>query len=533
MYYYFTDEIVWELQAKPTTRAEDILARCPATGTTTGSSSQRRPGARPRRSRGGINELELAIDAMDAVFNDRDEVLAGQRAEPRRRRARPRRGRGGRGARPLRRRLDRRPCRGRRCPATCAASWRCWPSTRCWRREAAWSGDRDDAVLALAANPLVRLRRQGRAAVRRARRRPPRPPAGAAGRVMPVVGVDGGNTKTLAVVARRRGPARLRPGPGRPERPLQRAQPRGRRGGGLPRRGRGAGHRRRRARGAERRRAEHGRAPTGRRTSSCTARRRCAALPGRAGDDRERRDRSDPLLGREGPAAALMCGTGAAIGARGAEGQVFSLGFTPRSGSAPRPGPRGARRRCRRPTWADGAADELTARLLAAIGVGERAGHRARVQPTRRPDATSRRWRRTSWRPPTTATRSRSRSSSSSAAAWAAGRATPRGRWASGAFRLLLGGGLLRQPGSRAAPARRAGGAPRRGCGAARGGARARRLLLGFDAGGAWRSTRWPPGAASERAHLLTAAGSSAVAVAPRRRTSTRAATGSTSGAEP
>jgi len=28
----------------------------------------------PQRSRGGINELELAIDVMDAVFNDRREV---------------------------------------------------------------------------------------------------------------------------------------------------------------------------------------------------------------------------------------------------------------------------------------------------------------------------------------------------------------------------------------------------------------------------------------------------------------------------
>lgn len=29
----------------------------------------------PSRSRGGIHELELAIDCMDAVFNDRDEVM--------------------------------------------------------------------------------------------------------------------------------------------------------------------------------------------------------------------------------------------------------------------------------------------------------------------------------------------------------------------------------------------------------------------------------------------------------------------------
>jgi 6-phospho-beta-glucosidase len=29
----------------------------------------------PARSRGGIQELELAIDVMDAIFNDKDEVL--------------------------------------------------------------------------------------------------------------------------------------------------------------------------------------------------------------------------------------------------------------------------------------------------------------------------------------------------------------------------------------------------------------------------------------------------------------------------
>ena len=102
-----------------------------------------------------------------------------------------------------------------------------------------------------------------------------------------------------------------------------------------------------------------------------------------------------------------------------------------------------------------------------------------------------------------------------------------------GAFRLLLGGGLLRQPGSerflRAALAElpdadtvRLEAEPVLGA-----------LLLGFDAAAPGGRRGRPAGAASERAHLLTAAGSSAVAVAPRRRSSTRAATGSTSGAQP
>ncbi|GAC1432808.1 MAG: 6-phospho-beta-glucosidase [Chloroflexota bacterium] len=74
-YYYFKDEVLAELQAKTTTRAEDILAAVPdywahyreqaAAGA---------PELDPRRSRGGIHELELAIDVMDAVFNDRGEV---------------------------------------------------------------------------------------------------------------------------------------------------------------------------------------------------------------------------------------------------------------------------------------------------------------------------------------------------------------------------------------------------------------------------------------------------------------------------
>jgi 6-phospho-beta-glucosidase len=75
LYYYFKDEVLAELQAKPTTRSQDIMAQLPnywehyreqaASG---------EPQLDPRRSRGGIHELELAIDVMDAIFNDRKEV---------------------------------------------------------------------------------------------------------------------------------------------------------------------------------------------------------------------------------------------------------------------------------------------------------------------------------------------------------------------------------------------------------------------------------------------------------------------------
>lgn len=74
-YYYFKDEVLAELQAKPTTRAEDIMAAVPdyrahyheqLTAAT--------PKLDPARSRGGIHELELAFDVMDALYNDKNEV---------------------------------------------------------------------------------------------------------------------------------------------------------------------------------------------------------------------------------------------------------------------------------------------------------------------------------------------------------------------------------------------------------------------------------------------------------------------------
>jgi len=74
-YYYFEDEVLAEARAKPTTRAEDIL------GWTGGYWEHYRqqaetddPQLDPGRSRGGIHELELAIDVMDAVFNGKDET---------------------------------------------------------------------------------------------------------------------------------------------------------------------------------------------------------------------------------------------------------------------------------------------------------------------------------------------------------------------------------------------------------------------------------------------------------------------------
>ena len=74
-YYYFKDEILAELRAKPTTRAQDIMALAPNYWAHyRAQAASDTPELDPRRSRGGIHELELAIDVMDAIYNDRREV---------------------------------------------------------------------------------------------------------------------------------------------------------------------------------------------------------------------------------------------------------------------------------------------------------------------------------------------------------------------------------------------------------------------------------------------------------------------------
>jgi 6-phospho-beta-glucosidase len=75
-YYYYKDEVLAELQAKPTTRAEDIMAAVPDYWRHYREQAESDdPVLDPGRSRGGIHELELAIDVMDAIFNDRKKVL--------------------------------------------------------------------------------------------------------------------------------------------------------------------------------------------------------------------------------------------------------------------------------------------------------------------------------------------------------------------------------------------------------------------------------------------------------------------------
>ncbi|MHB8628033.1 MAG: family 4 glycosyl hydrolase [Aggregatilineales bacterium] len=74
-YYYFRDENYAELCAKPRTRAQEIMASVPDYWQHyREQAASDDPCLDPARSRGGIHELELAIDVMDAVFNDRKEV---------------------------------------------------------------------------------------------------------------------------------------------------------------------------------------------------------------------------------------------------------------------------------------------------------------------------------------------------------------------------------------------------------------------------------------------------------------------------
>ena len=74
-YYYFKDEILAELKAKPTTRAQDIMEWSKDYWKHYNEEAAKDvPELDPERSRGGIFELELAFDLMDAIFNNKKEV---------------------------------------------------------------------------------------------------------------------------------------------------------------------------------------------------------------------------------------------------------------------------------------------------------------------------------------------------------------------------------------------------------------------------------------------------------------------------
>lgn len=75
-YYYYEDDILREKKASPTTRAEDIIAELPGYWQHyLDQAESDHPELDPNRSRSGVHELELALDAISGVFNDEGIVL--------------------------------------------------------------------------------------------------------------------------------------------------------------------------------------------------------------------------------------------------------------------------------------------------------------------------------------------------------------------------------------------------------------------------------------------------------------------------
>jgi 6-phospho-beta-glucosidase len=74
--YYFEEQALEELRAAPRTRAEEILAAAPGYWEHyREQAASADPRLDPARSRDGIGELELGVDCIDAVFNDRGSTL--------------------------------------------------------------------------------------------------------------------------------------------------------------------------------------------------------------------------------------------------------------------------------------------------------------------------------------------------------------------------------------------------------------------------------------------------------------------------
>jgi 6-phospho-beta-glucosidase len=70
-YYYFREEALEEARTRSTTRAQDILAEVADYWRHyEEQAAAAEPELDPARSRGGILELELAIDVIDAIVND-------------------------------------------------------------------------------------------------------------------------------------------------------------------------------------------------------------------------------------------------------------------------------------------------------------------------------------------------------------------------------------------------------------------------------------------------------------------------------
>ncbi len=153
-YYYYRDDILSELRAKGTTRAQDIMASLPDYWAHyRAQAANDAPQLDPHRSRGGIYEMELALDVIDAVYNDRKEVwpvnvpnrgaiadIPGDRVVE------------------VPGYVDRHgvtPLASGHLPPQVAGLVKMLGEYQALTAEAAWSGTRREAIRALASNPLV------------------------------------------------------------------------------------------------------------------------------------------------------------------------------------------------------------------------------------------------------------------------------------------------------------------------------------------------------------------------------------------
>lgn len=154
-YYYFEPEMLWEMRDRATTRAQDILAEVPDYWKHYREQLDAPfPTLDPARSRGGIFELEVAVDVIDAAFNDRNEIW-------------PTNMRNGGAIQDfpddlvvevpcLVNRQGVRPLSGYRVPPPVRGLLSALGEYQQLAADAAWDGTRQQAITALTANPLVR-----------------------------------------------------------------------------------------------------------------------------------------------------------------------------------------------------------------------------------------------------------------------------------------------------------------------------------------------------------------------------------------
>ncbi|ULH17133.1 glycoside hydrolase (plasmid) [Deinococcus sp. KNUC1210] len=154
-YYYFEQDMLRDLTEKPTTRAQDILADVPSYWKHYREQVDApNPTLEPELSRGGIFELEVAVDVMDAVFNDKNEIWptnvvnGGAVADfPDSQVVEVPCIVNGQGVRPI---------SGYRVPSAVRGLVGALGEYQQLAADAAWNGSRQQAIQALTSNPLVR-----------------------------------------------------------------------------------------------------------------------------------------------------------------------------------------------------------------------------------------------------------------------------------------------------------------------------------------------------------------------------------------